>query len=245
MDPLAPRTWAARVQAAFAARAPKKQSHGLELARQAIIVVMGLAGTGVLLYVLFFAPMLASRPTHRSTTVAPLPGASSAPTARPPADASPRDVHVPAQAQAPLPPVPKVAPPARGTLLPPVSGNVLIPFGWAYSQTLADWRLHGGLSLGAASGEPVHAAAAGAVASVARDPLWGRVVVVDDGGGVTTEYASLGSVAVAQGQAVVAGQVLGTAGDTAAVEASLGPHLYFAVVENGQAVNPAPLLARP
>lgn len=242
---MAPRTWAARVQAALA-RVPSKPPHGMELARQAIIVVMGLAGTGILLYVLFFAPMLGARPAAPppGTPAATTPAAAGAGTGKPQADAGARDVHVPAQAQVPTP-QPSPPPPALGTLLPPVAGHVLVPFGWAYSRTLADWRLHGGLSLGATAGEPVHAAAAGTVASVARDPLWGEMVTVDDGGTVRTEYASLARVAVTLGQRVVPGQVLGTAGDTGALETGLGPHVYFAVLENGQPVDPAPLLAQP
>jgi murein DD-endopeptidase MepM/ murein hydrolase activator NlpD len=224
---MSPRSWASRVQAALG---PQKPRHGLQLARQAIIVGVGLIGTGVLLYLLFFAPMPGNRPAAPPAAIV---------TVNPPA----RDVHVPAQAQLPR----KIAPVAARsplTLQPPLVGRVLVPFGWAYSQTLEDWRLHGGISIGGDQGDDVHAAADGTVAAVARDPLWGQMVIVDDGSGVQTEYASLATATVAPGEKVAAGAVIGTVGDTATVEADLGPHLYFALVENGQAVDPAPLLAQ-
>jgi murein DD-endopeptidase MepM/ murein hydrolase activator NlpD len=234
---MSPRTWAARVQAALAERARPKPRHGLELARQAIIVAFGLAGTGVLLYLLFFASIPGSRP---AAPPAPVGGVGSSAVSVPPG----RDVHIPAQAQLPAATV-KAPAPAPLRLAAPLAGRLLVPFGWAYSPTLMDWRLHGGLSIAGAAGDPVHAAAAGTVASVAQDPLWGRMVVVDDGDGVRTEYASLASVDVHEGQRVQTGQVIGSVGDTAAAEAELGPHLYFALVENGRAVDPAPLLEPP
>jgi len=244
---MSPRTWAARVQSAFAERASRKPPSGLDLARQAIIVLVGLAGTGVLAYFLFFAPIPVPRTPAAGALPAPAPivvagpqqataGASAAPAASAaPGSSGPTDAHAPATAQVP----PTVA------LLAPVPGRVLVPFGWAYSRTMEDWRLHGGLSFAAGAGEPVRAAAQGTVASVAQDPLWGLMVVVDDGSGVGTEYASLSSAAVRQGETVQPGEVIGTAGATAAAEADLGPHLYFALVENGQAVDPAPLIKRP
>lgn len=221
------RRWAERVQSEMAARR-QQAPRGRAVARRAITLAVGFGGTAALLLILFSAP------------TQPAPGPLGQVVTRSPATTpAPSDLHrADAKAAAPKPV------PAPTSLQPPVPGRVLVPFGWAYSKTLADWRLHGGLSLSAPDGEPVAAAAAGTVTAVRRDPPWGLVVTVDDGGGMQTEYAGLGSFAVKVGERVAAGDTIGTAGHSATIESALGPHLYFAVIENGRAVDPQPLLTR-
>lgn len=64
---------------------------------------------------------------------------------------------------------------------------------------------------------------------------YGLHVVVRHGGGVETLYGHLQDVAIASGDTVSAGTVLGHEGSTGL---STGPHLHFEVREAGIAVDP-------
>ena len=94
---------------------------------------------------------------------------------------------------------------------------------------------------------PVFAAASGTVVSIHDGEFdecsWANpcgnnpnYITIDHGGGITTQYLHLakGSVNVAVGQAVTAGQSIGLVGSSGL---STDPHLHFAVFENGQVVD--------
>lgn len=63
----------------------------------------------------------------------------------------------------------------------------------------------------------------------------GTVIVLDHGSGVETFYSHLGSLAVASGERVARGTLLGTQGSTGRVT---GPHLHFEVWVNGEPTDP-------
>ncbi len=69
----------------------------------------------------------------------------------------------------------------------------------------------------------------------AADSGWnlglGKYVVIDHGSGISTVYASLGSVDVSEGQEVSAGDTIARAGMTGR---STGIHLHFEIRENGE-----------
>lgn len=81
-------------------------------------------------------------------------------------------------------------------------------------------------------GDTVVASASGTVSRVANEgsTSYGRWVEVNHGGGYTTRYAHLSTQSVSAGQAVKAGQKLGTVGSTGG---STGPHLHFEQRLNG------------
>jgi len=64
---------------------------------------------------------------------------------------------------------------------------------------------------------------------------YGRLVIVDHGGGMSTIYAHNHSLLVSPMQEVLMGQPLGIVGSTGS---STGPHLHFEVRLNGERVNP-------
>lgn len=109
-----------------------------------------------------------------------------------------------------------------------------------YDETLGDWRVHEGVDILSPLGETVCAAHAGSVESVEQSDLYGTVVTVNHGDGFCTVYANLApETAVAAGDWVEPGTVIGTVGQSALNEISQESHLHFAVMLNG--VNQDPL----
>ena len=113
-----------------------------------------------------------------------------------------------------------------------------------YDETLGDWRTHEGIDILAPLGETVTAAHAGSVESVKHSDLMGTVVTVSHGDGFRTVYANLEEEpAVAAGDWVEPGSVIGAVGASALGEIGQESHLHFAVTCNG--VNQDPLAYLP
>lgn len=96
-------------------------------------------------------------------------------------------------------------------------------------------RFHEGVDFAARRGDPIVAIGAGVVSWSGRRSGYGLVVEVNHGDGLVTRYAHNSKNLVKVGDAVVAGQVLGTVGSTGR---STGPHLHFEVLKDGRPVNP-------
>ena len=129
--------------------------------------------------------------------------------------------------------LPQVVSPLDGTTVTVFSMSELM-----YDETMADWRTHEGLDIQAAEGDAVKTAAAGEVVSVTRDELMGTTVCVSHSGGYVTRYSSLQeNPPISQGQQLKAGDIVGYVG-TAAAEATMGPHLHFAVEKDGSLIDP-------
>ncbi len=119
--------------------------------------------------------------------------------------------------------------PSAAGLIWPVSGPVTSPFGYRWG------RLHAGIDIAAASGTPIHAAAAGTVVLAGWTGGYGNYTCIDHGGGLATCYAHQSSYAVSSGAQVSQGQVIGYVGNTGH---SFGSHLHFEVRINGNPVDP-------
>ncbi|MFB9326964.1 peptidoglycan DD-metalloendopeptidase family protein [Paenibacillus aurantiacus] len=101
-----------------------------------------------------------------------------------------------------------------------------------------------GISLSAAEGDKtfdVAAALSGKVFLVDKHPTNGNIVEIKHADGLKTVYQSLSDVQVKVGDEVEQGAIIGKAGRNE-VERQLGNHLFFAVYQNGTAVNPSTLL---
>ena len=100
-------------------------------------------------------------------------------------------------------------------------------------------HFHFGIDLAAAEGTAVSSVDAGqaeVLLPAGTGGGYGLHVVVRHRGGLTTMYAHLADVAISsQGQAVLAGTLLGHEGSTGV---STGPHLHFEVRESGTPVDP-------
>ena len=168
------------------------------------------------------------------------PAAHSAQASAPPAiSAAPAPSAQPAASAAPAP-TPAPAPlvftwPVKGTVIAGFSVEAL-----AYDETMGDWRTHGGLDISAALGTQVLAAANGTVSALYQDDLMGTVVEIDHGEGLVSRYANLAAVPTVQvGDSVTTGAIIGSVGETAAAESGRPPHLHYALLKDGQAVDPA------
>lgn len=99
---------------------------------------------------------------------------------------------------------------------------------------------HLGVDFAGAEGEPVRAANRGVVALVAAFYLAGNVVYIDHGAGLVTAYLHLSDVAVAQGDTVMPGQLVGQIGSTGRVT---GPHLHWVMRYGTVTVDPLSLFS--
>ena len=130
----------------------------------------------------------------------------------------------------------------------PVKGQVLRGFtveALAYDETMGDWRTHGGIDIAAEEGRKVLAAGEGQVAEVYDDAMMGTTVTILQPDGVTAVYSNLAQkTAVAVGDLVDTGAVLGEVGRTALAESGLEPHLHLELLADGEPVDPLAYLPK-
>lgn len=119
----------------------------------------------------------------------------------------------------------------------PVEGAQVI--GCYCYRSYPDSEFHPGVDLSADYGDPVHASAAGTVASADWDGGYGLKIDIDHGNGYHTWYAHLSKTEVQPGQFVHKGEEIGLVGSTGY---STGPHLHYQVMLNGAAIDPTPFL---
>ncbi|MBQ9546821.1 MAG: M23 family metallopeptidase [Bacteroidales bacterium] len=123
--------------------------------------------------------------------------------------------------------------------LPKDRCHVASGFGYRYHPILHTRRMHTGLDLTAAKGEPVYATGDGVVRVASRNAEglsgYGLAVFIDHGYGFQTLYAHLSSVSVSPGQKVRRGEKIGAVGSSGL---STGSHLHYEVFQNGERVNP-------
>jgi hypothetical protein len=98
---------------------------------------------------------------------------------------------------------------------------------------------HSGLDIAAPQGTPVRAPAAGSVIETGDYFFNGNTVFLDHGQGLISMYNHLHTIAVAPGEHVAPGDVLGTIGMTGRVT---GAHLHWTVSLNNARIDPALLL---
>ena len=99
----------------------------------------------------------------------------------------------------------------------------------------SSYEFHSGQDIDAPWGAPVIAGAKGKVTFVGWQNGYGQLVVIDHGGGLTTRYGHLSSIATTQGQTVERGELVGKVGTTGR---STGPHLHYEVRINDEPVDP-------
>lgn len=124
---------------------------------------------------------------------------------------------------------------ATGAMVWPTGGPVTSPFGWRTHPIFGTQRLHTGIDIGADYGDDVVAVDSGVIIYADWMGGYGKAVIVEHGGGISTLYAHNSELLVSEGQTVRKGQTVSRVGSTGY---STGPHLHFEVRQNGSPVNP-------
>ncbi len=107
-----------------------------------------------------------------------------------------------------------------------------------YSKTMEDWRVHNGVDFSGTTGDPVKAINNGIVLSVKDDALWGTVVEIDHGEGMTVRYCGLGKGStVNEGDTVNINDKVGNL-SVIPIESADGTHLHLEVLIDGKYVDP-------
>lgn len=124
----------------------------------------------------------------------------------------------------------------------PLNGEVINAFSQGElvkSSTLNVWKTHDGVDIAGNLNEKVKSMTGGTVKSIYEDQMLGACVIVDHGSGVEGFYCNLSKdIPVTEGQAVSAGTIIGTVGNTAQGEIKEAPHLHFALKKNGEWIDP-------
>ncbi|MCC7207540.1 MAG: M23 family metallopeptidase, partial [Anaerolineae bacterium] len=96
-------------------------------------------------------------------------------------------------------------------------------------------RVHAGADFAGAPGAAIYAPAAGVVVLAETLNVRGNATIIDHGWGIFTGYWHQDTISVRAGEAVKAGQIIGTVGATGR---STGPHLHWELFVGGVQVDP-------
>lgn len=117
----------------------------------------------------------------------------------------------------------------------PVEGQITASFGERIDPFNGEGAFHSGVDISANVGTPIIAPADGYVTFADFLGGYGRAVMIDHGHGISTRYGHLASFAVAAGQHIHRGDIVGYVGISGR---STGPHLHYEVRINDTPVNP-------
>ncbi len=131
---------------------------------------------------------------------------------------------------------PTVAIPSR---VPLANMRMTSDYGMRDHPILGGRRNHKGIDLAAPIGTPVYATADGIVDKAEWFSSYGLYVQIEHGADLETRYAHMSRLAVASGERVKKGDIIGYVGSTGR---STGPHLHYEVRIDGVAVNPVPYM---
>ncbi len=109
------------------------------------------------------------------------------------------------------------------------------PFGHRLDPFTRSLAMHAGIDFRAEQGTPVRASGAGRVVTAEYSGGYGNMVEIDHGNSLTSRFAHLSHISVAEGQQVDAGTIVGRVGSTGR---STGPHLHYETRIDGEAVDP-------
>jgi septal ring factor EnvC (AmiA/AmiB activator) len=127
----------------------------------------------------------------------------------------------------------------RGALRPPVDAGISQRFGRIVDPEFQTETFRSGVDFAAQAGLPVRSVARGVVRFAGWFRGYGRIVILDHGDAYHTVSGHLDEIHVQVDDVVVAGQPIGTVGETGSLS---GPGLYFELRHNGAPIDPTPWL---
>lgn len=101
---------------------------------------------------------------------------------------------------------------------------------------------HPGLDIAAPPNTQIRAAGDGLVAEAGNDEIYGRYVLLQHAGGITSLYGHAARLYVKRGERVRAGQLIALSGSTGRATA---PHLHFEVRRDGELLDPQQYVRQP
>ena len=137
----------------------------------------------------------------------------------------------------------------------PYTGKFTLPFGTTIAKdysdgemvksvTMGDWRVHNGVDFAGNPEATVLSIQSGTVKKVSNDPLWGVVVVVDHGQGVTARYCGLSEGSTPkEGQWLGQGEAIGVIAEVPC-ESAEGTHLHLEITVGGKPADPLAVMNR-
>ena len=131
--------------------------------------------------------------------------------------------------------------PVRGSVGKAYSGSALV-----WSDTMNDYRVHGGLDLSASVGDAVTAPADGVVKEIWKDPMMGWCISLSHAGGAVLTVKNVAADfpdGITPGKEVRAGELIAAVGDGALAELAEAPHVHVELEIDGTRVDPARYLA--
>jgi murein DD-endopeptidase MepM/ murein hydrolase activator NlpD len=131
-----------------------------------------------------------------------------------------------------------------GTMGWPVPGRTRISssYGYRIHPITKKRSFHTGIDIPAPKNTPIRAAEKGKVIFAANNGAYGKTVILDHGGGMSTQYSHLNTIGVSVGNIVLKGDSVGGCGTTGW---STGNHLHFTIMKNGKTVQPLDYVKKP
>lgn len=123
----------------------------------------------------------------------------------------------------------------RGKLPWPAVGPLVSTFGRQEHPRFHTVIFNRGIEIGASDGKDIAAVADGTVIFADWFKGYGRLLILDHGGGYFTLYAHASEILARAGETVSRGQVIGRVGDSGSLE---GPQLYFELRHKGKPQDP-------
>ena len=123
----------------------------------------------------------------------------------------------------------------KGKLPWPAVGPLVSTFGRQEHPRFRTVTFNRGVEIGAPEGKDIAAVADGTVIYADWFKGYGRLLILDHGGGYFTLYAHAAEILAKAGASVSRGQVIGRVGDSGSLE---GPQLYFELRHKGKPQDP-------
>jgi septal ring factor EnvC (AmiA/AmiB activator) len=123
----------------------------------------------------------------------------------------------------------------KGLLKMPVKGKIVSLFGKFKNTRYQVMNFRSGIEIQTDRGEPIEAVFAGKILYADWFKGYGNMIIIDHGENYYTVYAHIEEAFKSTGDAVEAGEVIATVGDSGSIT---GPKLYFEVRHHGKPLDP-------